>query len=110
MSRGKLFGIVAAGLASTLILAGIVTFTAAGCAQSAPTAAASQQSTVPQATETQTPANARCPMMGGSVHASAGTRQFEGKTVGFCCPGCPAKWDQLTDAQKKAKLTASAGN
>ncbi|HOD82981.1 MAG: hypothetical protein BWX88_04310 [Planctomycetes bacterium ADurb.Bin126] len=52
------------------------------------------------------PVNDRCPIMGGKVNPKL-TRTFEGKTVGFCCPGCFPKWDNLTDAEKKAKLAAA---
>jgi len=52
--------------------------------------------------------NTHCPIMGspidpGSVPAGL-TREFRGKKVGFCCGGCPAAWDKLTDEQKQAKL------
>ena len=52
--------------------------------------------------------NDRCPIMGGKIDPAnvpdALTRQFKGQKVGFCCGGCPAAWDKLTDAQKEAKL------
>jgi hypothetical protein len=58
------------------------------------------------------PANAVCPIMGGTVDpdktSAELTRQFRGQTVGFCCGGCPAPWDKLTDEQKAAKLAPSA--
>jgi hypothetical protein len=54
--------------------------------------------------------NVRCPIMGTKIDPADVpeelTRQWKGKTVGFCCPGCPAKWDELTDEQKKEKLKA----
>jgi hypothetical protein len=55
--------------------------------------------------------NARCPIMGGkldreNVPASL-TRTFAGQKVGFCCGGCPAKWDKLSDEEKTAKLKAA---
>ena len=57
-------------------------------------------------------ANATCPIMGNkldraNVPANL-TREFEGKKVGFCCAGCPAAWDKLTDARKAEKLAAVA--
>lgn len=55
------------------------------------------------------PANDRCPIMGGKVNPKL-TRSFEGKTVGFCCAGCFPKWDNLSDAEKKAKLGAQAAH
>jgi len=55
--------------------------------------------------------NARCPIMGtkldrDKVPASL-TRTFGGQKVGFCCGGCPGKWDKLSDEQKAAKLKAA---
>ena len=55
--------------------------------------------------------NTRCPMMPArSVPADTElTRTFQGKTVGFCCAGCPAEWDALSDEEKEAKLAAVCG-
>lgn len=53
------------------------------------------------------PVNAKCPMMGLAVSKSIETRKFEGKTVGFCCAGCPTAWDKLSDAEKRQKLDAA---
>jgi len=55
--------------------------------------------------------NARCPIMGSKldrekVPASL-TRTYKGQKVGFCCGGCPKKWDALTDEQRDAKLKAA---
>jgi hypothetical protein len=47
--------------------------------------------------------NARCPIMGGKP-VTALTRDYNGQKVGFCCGGCPAQWDKLTDAEKNVKL------
>ncbi len=54
-------------------------------------------------------ANLVCPMSGKlvAVGATGTTRAYDGKTVGFCCPNCPAEWDKLPDADKKAKLDAA---
>jgi hypothetical protein len=53
-------------------------------------------------------ANARCPMMGSPIDPNKVTedliRDYKGQKVAFCCPGCPAQWDELTDARKAAKL------
>lgn len=53
-------------------------------------------------------ANDRCPIMNSAINpaqtTAALTRVFQGKTVAFCCAGCPAAWDKLTDAQKAEKL------
>ncbi len=57
-------------------------------------------------------ANKKCPIMGNTVKADAVPanlyRTFKGKGVAFCCGGCPAAWDKLSDAKKVEKL-ASAG-
>jgi len=54
--------------------------------------------------------NTKCPIMGGKIDPANVpaklTRMFKGQKVGFCCGGCPAKWDKLTDEQKEAKLNA----
>jgi len=54
--------------------------------------------------------NAKCPIMGSKINPSKVPakllRTFNGRTVGFCCAGCPAAWDKLTVAQKQAKLQA----
>lgn len=52
--------------------------------------------------------NDRCPIMGGKIDPAkvpaALTREFNGHKVGFCCGGCPAAWDKLSDTEKQAKL------
>jgi hypothetical protein len=56
------------------------------------------------------PANLVCPMSGKVVAVGKDappTSTFEGKAVGFCCAKCPAAWDKLSDADKKAKLAAA---
>jgi hypothetical protein len=52
-------------------------------------------------------ANTRCPIMGGPVKASGGSAVYDGKKVGFCCPGCITAWSRLTDKEKAAKLAKS---
>ena len=50
-------------------------------------------------------ANESCPIMGGKAKTTEDlTREFNGQTVGFCCDGCPQKWDKLSDDEKSAKL------
>ena len=55
--------------------------------------------------------NARCPIMGTPLHPTKVPanliRTYKGRKVGFCCAGCPAAWDKLTDKEKAAKLNAS---
>ena len=53
--------------------------------------------------------NTKCPIMGGKVDPATVppnlVREFGGKKIGFCCAGCPPKWDALAD-EKKAKIVA----
>lgn len=55
--------------------------------------------------------NDHCPIMGTKLDKDKVpeklTRTFKGKTVGFCCGGCPAKWDKLSDEEKQKKLDAA---
>jgi hypothetical protein len=54
-------------------------------------------------------ANTVCPIMGSKFDPSklpaSLIRKFNGQKVGFCCAGCPAQWDKLSNAQKQSKLT-----
>ncbi len=54
-------------------------------------------------------ANVSCPITGtGSINPDKVTkdliRDYKGQKVAFCCGGCPAAWDKLTNAEKDAKL------
>jgi hypothetical protein len=55
--------------------------------------------------------NAACPIMGTEIDPDDVpenlTREFRGKTVGFCCSGCPAAWDKLSDEEKEKKLAGA---
>jgi hypothetical protein len=55
-------------------------------------------------------ANDHCPIMGTPIDPAKVpeglTREFKGQKVAFCCAGCPAAWDKLSDAEKEAKLDA----
>lgn len=55
--------------------------------------------------------NKRCPIMGSVLDPAKVpqelTRVWKGQKVGFCCAGCPAAWDRLSDAEKDAKLKAA---
>ncbi|TWU50654.1 hypothetical protein Poly51_39470 [Rubripirellula tenax] len=83
----------------------------AGCSKSASTATTSP---APEGAEV-TPvsfANTKCPIMGGKPSAEL-TTQYDGKTIGFCCDGCPEKWAALSDkdkADKFAKVDAHSGH
>ena len=72
---------------------------AAGCTISSTDAA-------PEATA-QATVNDHCPIMGGDVTSKGGTAEWNGKTIGFCCPGCAPKWEALSDEQKAEKLAAA---
>lgn len=53
-------------------------------------------------------ANNLCPIMGAPIRAERVTknltRDYKGQKIAFCCAGCPATWDKLSDTQKLAKL------
>lgn len=50
--------------------------------------------------------NAVCPIMGGAAKEDI-TAEWNGKTVGFCCPECIPEWNSLIDEEKAAKLAAA---
>jgi hypothetical protein len=98
---------------SALILAGVVAVALVaypvmaktdGCCGTAPKA-----TTAP--TTAPAYANTKCPMMDGKIDPAKVTpeltRVYKGQKVAFCCSGCPAAWDKLTDAEKDAKLAAA---
>ena len=45
--------------------------------------------------------------MGGTVDADGELASFNGKTIGFCCPGCKPKWEAWDTAKKAAFVSAS---
>ncbi len=48
-----------------------------------------------------------CPMTGEKVKgAGGGSVVFENYKVNFCCAGCKAPFEKLTDEQKRAKIAA----
>lgn len=53
-------------------------------------------------------ANNRCPIMNAPIKAEKVTksliRDYKGQKIAFCCAGCPAAWDKLSETQKQAKL------
>jgi len=53
-------------------------------------------------------ANTVCPIMGSPINPDKVpanlVREYKGEKVAFCCAGCPAAWDQLSDAEKTTKL------
>lgn len=54
-------------------------------------------------------ANTKCPIMGGTPSPEL-TRQYQGDTIGFCCDGCPEKWDALDEGDKAAKFAEVDGH
>jgi hypothetical protein len=90
----------------------VLLFSAAiiGCSDTSDTAAPPASVDASEATPVNF-ANAKCPIMGGKPTAEL-TTDYEGKTIGFCCDGCPEKWETLSDdekAEKFAKVDAHAG-
>jgi hypothetical protein len=55
-----------------------------------------------------TAVNGHCPIMGGEVTDEGGRTDFNGKCVGFCCPGCIDEWNELSDEDKETKLTKAS--
>lgn len=57
--------------------------------------------------------NNRCPILGNPIDPTNVPanliREYHGQKVAFCCAGCPAAWDKLSDAEKAAKLKAVEG-
>ena len=101
--HARTWSLVCLAAAATVVLA-------AGCG--APAGKTSQETTAGPKPETAW-ANAVCPMMGSPIDLKKVTpelvRVFEGKKVAFCCGGCPAAWDKLSEAQKRAKLRQASG-
>lgn len=64
--------------------------------------------------ETTATVNGICPIMNQKIDRdkvpASLTLDFEGKKVGFCCVQCVGKWKTLSDADKRAKLTAVTGS
>lgn len=54
------------------------------------------------------PVNDHCPIMRGEITPEGGTVEWNGKTVGFCCPQCIDEWKALSDEEKTDAL-AHAG-
>ncbi|HVU63859.1 MAG TPA: hypothetical protein VHC70_07775 [Phycisphaerales bacterium] len=48
--------------------------------------------------------NEVCPLSGHAINPKF-TSTYNGKTIGFCCGGCKAKFDAMSDADK-AKMAA----
>jgi len=52
--------------------------------------------------------NIRCPIKGLKIDPNnvpdVLTREYKGQKIGFCCAGCPAAWDKLSNDEKDKKL------
>jgi len=48
--------------------------------------------------------NTMCVMMPNEAISKGVTTEYKGMKVGFCCPGCVAKFNKMTDADKVANL------
>ncbi|NQU75799.1 MAG: hypothetical protein HQ546_05740 [Planctomycetes bacterium] len=98
----------ALGLIAVCCLAFVVIF-AVGCKKET---AKTPQTTTPaemvQKSQAAGFVNVRCPIMGTTIDpanvSDSLTRTHKGNKVAFCCAGCPATWDKLSDAEKDAKL------
>ncbi|GAB5496548.1 MAG: hypothetical protein Phyf2KO_16280 [Phycisphaerales bacterium] len=44
--------------------------------------------------------NATCPVGGEAIAVDAGSADYNGNKVGFCCPGCKGGWNEMSDADK----------
>ena len=73
------------------------------CTQSPPGA----ETAAGEETATVSTFNEHCPIMGGDVTDDGGTTEWDGKSIGFCCPGCIDKFEALSD-EEKAEALASA--
>lgn len=55
-----------------------------------------------------TPINTVCPIAGKPLNPEKEiTLNWEGKTIGFCCPNCEKKFEAMSTEEKTAKLTAA---
>jgi len=54
--------------------------------------------------------NTHCPIMGHEVTDDGGRTDYNGGTVGFCCPGCVDSFNELdADAKEDALATKGKG-
>lgn len=51
--------------------------------------------------------NKYCPVRGGEIDPETPTVEYEGKTIGFCCPGCDKKFSK--DPEKYLKNLSKDG-
>jgi hypothetical protein len=50
--------------------------------------------------------NSKCPMKPDCNQPLAVERDHNGQKVGFCCAGCVRQWEQLSAADRDARLKA----
>jgi len=79
-----------------------------GCSQQQ-TADTAASDTTADATTTTVAINQNCPIMGSEVADDGGTYDWNGKTVGFCCPECIDAFAEMSDEEKTEAL-ANAEN
>ncbi|MHC4992594.1 MAG: hypothetical protein ACYTGC_16610 [Planctomycetota bacterium] len=48
--------------------------------------------------------NERCPGTARPVDPGAGTTRFVGYAIGYCCPGCRARWESRSTVEKVADV------
>jgi hypothetical protein len=51
--------------------------------------------------------NSKCPISGETVDKDDPTTDYNGGKVAFCCKNCMAKFNNMSDADKAAKLAAA---
>jgi hypothetical protein len=92
----------------TLFVLMLSIFAVAGCSKEAENKETStEKADAPRAAVV----NTTCPIMGNPVDPSKVPdslyRTYKKQGVGFCCGGCPEKWDALSDSDKASKLAKS---
>ncbi len=63
-------------------------------------------------TKSEAPAfvNANCPMMVKPIDKDGPSTEWHGQKVGYCCDGCQAEFEALSDAEQTAKLKAAGAD
>jgi hypothetical protein len=51
--------------------------------------------------------NDTCPVSNDPIDPAAPKVSYNGKTIAFCCPGCIAGWNKMSDEQKRAFVRAN---
>ena len=47
--------------------------------------------------------------MGGTVDAEGELATYNGKKIGFCCPGCKPKWEAWSSGKKSTFVAKAEG-